>query len=895
MIQDFEHMERPRRGPPSSAHRPSHPLSYSRAAWTASSGSSSSSQATARQPESDAGDYDEFLRSDSPQPSLGPCAPLPFAPDPPISDSDSALDSVSDLYGPDRLYPNRLYPSPPAVILPNAVFASLRDEPDLTLDDIKEIGLQAEAQGRQAALIGMSLKDELAWEACRVTPGVDDGPYIHYAIEAITKERDGETETSTESNPLFAPDAAQRPPAALDQHRSQRSAQRQWRRPTPGAQPLSSASSMSTLVHQGPPSRMPPNGSHPPLSPQEDCVVFDMALATDRDTQRLNPPANFRPYILRPLPMAAFLGLCVLMIAALIFCAAYSLRNNGFNFAPYAGSIYGGQYFVFRILPALLGAVVLLWAQSVVVAMLRIMPFMRLASPSPAERYGAIFDDMYQPSTFLWPRLTGPWNVWLPVLVTWLMSFSLPLQSSLFAVVLVDGTWRWATVQGVAWTLVVMYLAMLGSAVVVLLFWRAKELTGAIWDPRSVADIMALVAQSGPNALKDYRGTEVLASRDELKWALRHRFIDRLAYWTTAEPSDDYWYALGALKKYDLWMQQNPDKPLAQRMSECPSASGVEKKLEGEIDIEALPHSPNVRYRYLPWCLRTPQMVGFVAAAALLLVALLVVSFLPATNIRNGFLPGLPAGPVGGAFSAANFLYSFIPSFIGMLLFLPFQALDMWVRIMQPWAELSRPRQGSRGGATPQQSVLADYAACLPIQSSWHAVRNGHWRVAVISFLSVLFVLIPVLAGGVFMALTLSTSEVRMLPLVSGFGTILALLVLYLVALCSLLPGRQDFRLPHGVTCLAEVISFVANDDVLEDPAFQGVRHKTVLRGKLGADNPDSADTWALGLGPGKDSRLGIRRQTRFTDHQRRTSRRQRRNTASAEGGVFDGADDVHV
>ncbi|KLU83441.1 hypothetical protein MAPG_02501, partial [Magnaporthiopsis poae ATCC 64411] len=219
MIQNFEHMERPRQGPPLAASRPPHPLSYSRDIWTPSSDSDSSSQATARPSERDSGDYDDFPRSDSPQPSLGlPCAPLPFAPEPPTSDSDSALDSVSDLYGPDRLHP-----SPPAVILPNAMFARLRDRPDLTLDDVKEIGLQAAAQGRDAALIGMTLKDKLAWEACRVTPGVDDGPYIQYAIEAITKERDGETDTSNESNPLFAStpsDSVQQPPAALDTHRS---------------------------------------------------------------------------------------------------------------------------------------------------------------------------------------------------------------------------------------------------------------------------------------------------------------------------------------------------------------------------------------------------------------------------------------------------------------------------------------------------------------------------------------------------------------------------------------------------------------------------------------------------------------------------------------------------
>jgi hypothetical protein len=138
-----------------------------------------------------------------------------------------------------------------------------------------------------------------------------------------------------------------------------------------------------------------------------------------------------------------------------------------------------------------------------------------------------------------------------------------------------------------------------------------------------------------------------------------------------------------------------------------------------------------------------------------------------------------------------------------------------------------------------------------------------------------------------------------MLPNVPAFAFILTFLVLYLIALVSLLPGRRPYRLPHGVTCLAEIISFVANDDMMADNAFQRVRHKTVLRGKVGADRrPDEQDRWVFGLGPGKDPRLGIRRLTRFTELQRRVTRRQRRNpstaaaASAASAGDFDAVDE---
>jgi len=247
-----------------------------------------------------------------------------------------------------------------------------------------------------------------------------------------------------------------------------------------------------------------------------------------------------------------------------------------------------------------------------------------------------------------------------------------------------------------------------------------------------------------------------------------------------------------------------------------------------------------------------------------LLVALMVVSFLPSTRVTTiGFLPALPSGPTPSGFSPADFLYSFLPSLLGMILFLLFQSLDMHLRVLQPWAALS----GTERGVRAEHSMLADYAACAPIQSSVHALRNGHWRVAIVSFLSTLFVLIPVIAGAIFMALTPTDGNPRMYPNVPAFAVSLALLVLYVAALVALFPGRQHFRLPHGVACLAEVISFLANEDLLADKAFKQCRSREDMLKKMGLTKgtPVTQPRWSFGWGLSTKNVLGVRRAAMFT------------------------------
>ena len=103
----------------------------------------------------------------------------------------------------------------------------------------------------------------------------------------------------------------------------------------------------------------------------------------------------------------------------------------------------------------------------------------------------------------------------------------------------------------------------------------------------------------------------------------------------------------------------------------------------------------------------------------------------------------------------------------------------------------------------------------------------------IISLLSFLFILLPVLAGGLFFPLTTPSHEVRMIPNMPSFYIILAILVLYLIGLLILIPNRHQMHLPHGVDCLAEIFSFLYSSGILDDAAFRAPQSKADLVTRL--------------------------------------------------------------
>ncbi|KAK3994935.1 protein piccolo [Cladorrhinum sp. PSN332] len=728
-------------------------------------------------------------------------------------------------------------------------------------------GQPAEWEASFNASMLTGFREDLARLDGVVTPGVDNTPFIQYAIEALSRDRDTGYSANHSSSSESGPQAAQ-----------QQQQQQQSQPPPMPAPPGNVQTPRPFLGHLKP----NPGASADSLAeslikgskPQEWKSVDRQELLTRPHGLNLSgvPPLNYKPWALRPLSLISFTAVCALMIAALAFCAVWSNQKQGL--VGWA-TIYGGRYFIFRVLPQLVGAAVLLYAQFIITTIFRTLPFVRLASERIADRDGAIFQELYP--SFLWPKLVGPWNVWVPIVVTWLMNFTIPLLSSLFTVILADETWTWATCEGVAWALVALYAALLISTIITWRYWAMLEQTGLIWDPRSLADVIAIVSETNTGA--DYKGTQQARGIEGIKFALRRRGGDKLGYWAWRDGRPGFWHTLGASTD-DSALVPFPDLSSGQRMSRQDEKKGLSIDQPGGY-VPALDHDPEaaspvslqVRYRYLPSCLQTSQLLYFNITAFVLLAALFVVSFLPATRILDGFRPGLLADPQPGAFSAADFLYSFVPALLGMVLFLLFQTLDLHLRVLQPWASLSDPR-----GAQAEHSILADYPACAPLEVTFRALKNKHWRVAAISLASTLFIAIPVLAGGVFMALTTPRLEVRMFPNVAVYGCLLSILVVYFLALLSFFPGRQAMRLPHGVTRLAEMIGFLVNDDLRDELAFKRCMTRDEMLDKMGVGRgePELEPKWVFGVSEPTSGNhgsmmtaggeLGIRRLRRFTE-----------------------------
>lgn len=677
------------------------------------------------------------------------------------------------------------------------------------------------------------------------TPTVDDTPFIRFAIEQLTRDEDvraaaGRPLTSTSSNTAsverlvhdqglgyYRLSSLTREELALARkHRSSPTIEHETLFKFNPTRPLS----------------YPSNPPEYQTSRYSGAEVF-IPVESPSHSQRY-PELTFVPTILRPFSMITLTLLCLVMMGGLIFCAVYSSKHHGL--VGWSNGIQGGLYFVFGFLPQILASIIFLYVQGVMSAITRILPFTLMAMKDVESRTDALFLGLHPKSSF-WPGGEGPTSIYLSNLFFWLTIFTIPLQSCLFSVIFVAGEWRWTAVQSVAWALVTIYAFILIATILSGSFFFRRT-TGLLWDPRSLADVVAILPRS--NSLEDFPGTEVMESRKELRDRLVMR-SDRLGYWKTQNETQGTFYCLGEegtpTRRYTLESGKLHEKP----------SSGVfddSSDLEKSADL----YSRKTRFRHIPWQLSDVLVIVWVVAGFILLLALFVVSFLPLTAIRNGFPPLVSALPSTQGFSPANFLYSFVPSLLGMILYLLFQPLDMAFRRLQPWVELGNPE-----GATASKSLLLDYPAALPIQCTWRALMAGHYRVAAMSALSLLFILLPILAGGIFFPLTTSLSGVRMMPNLPSFYVMLVVLLLYLVALIIAIPHRYQMRLPHSADCLAEIFSFVYNSGILTDAAFRAPRTKQDLITRLTALSAAGHEArYAFGVYRGRNGKesLGIER-----------------------------------
>ena len=237
-------------------------------------------------------------------------------------------------------------------------------------------------------------------------------------------------------------------------------------------------------------------------------------------------------------------------------------------------------------------------------------------------------------------------------------------------------------------------------------------------------------------------------------------------------------------------------------------------------------HSPFVRHRWCPWYLRDGAILAWAIAAVLLLVAFLVVSFVNKA-VRNGWFALMPSTTQSNGFSPANFLFSFIPSLLGMFLFLAWQPIDVYFRAIQPYANLSE-----HNGATARRSILIAYNSQLPGLVTVRALINRDWQVAYISLISLVAATIPILAGGVFFALLFANGEVRMVASMPGYIGLCILLGIYALSYLVIWPTRFRY-LPHSINTIAGNLSFLYASRLLKDSSIRNIRTKSDFIARL--------------------------------------------------------------
>lgn len=630
------------------------------------------------------------------------------------------------------------------------------------------------------------------------TPGIDDTPYIRFAIDQLTRDEDVLGQGRESAYPTQpAPTSQGGPPVVLG----------------PALDPRTPSPPPPTPPQQ-PGSPRPPSQIH--RKPVPDEVMIPVDLSKDLQ-QRL----GFVPLPLRLPILALYLLLCLLMIAALIFSLIFAGTNHALF--DYDGNTTP-RYFVFQYLPQFVGILLILWLFVIEAAVYRSLPYFCMG---PKRRNSWVLQDMrILPANYVIPDFTFFRNreplLGVTFLIFWATSFTVPLLASLYQTqfITTDGParFRWTTVRGVGWTLVALYaLLCLGIIYCAIRFRRRNS--NLLWDPCSLADLICLFRRS--NVGSDFEQTEISPEPNIL---VPPRNL-RLGFFTTSGRPEVF-HGIGEeyapIKRLSLQPEKIEPPP---RPTE-PGDLEAQRLSYGSAFARNI-HSPFVRYRWAPWFLRDSTVLAWIVAVILLTIAFLVVSFVNRA-VQDGFNPRLPSLTDSSGFSPANFLYSFLPTLLGMFLFLAWQPIDMYYRSVQPFRNLSQPI-----GATARHSLLLAYPSYGHIRVVTRALINGDYKVAYISFISLLALSIPVLAGGVFTAVLFSANnQVRIVASMPGYIALSVLVTIYALSYLIIWPTRKRY-LPHNINTIASLLSWLYASPLLGDVALQNIETKAELVDRL--------------------------------------------------------------
>lgn len=683
---------------------------------------------------------------------------------------------------------------------------------------------------------------------------LDDMPYIRFAIDQLTRDEEllGEGRQGSVASLEYPVDRIV-PDEGLGYYNST-----ERRRP-----------SQRTVERRVSEARTAPGTSSASIRRQKSAPHEELSTTPSKSDNLvpIDPPGSgyryfkldFVPYSLRPYSLGALIFLCLSMMAALIFCNVWPRRHEGLWDYDYFG---GAKYFVMGFLPQLLGIFLTVWLFVVQSAVYRTIPFATLTSSNPSDH--ALQNLPILPCNFLLPDLShfkyGEPLVGICLFIVWLVNlFAVPLHSCLFQAqffgTVDEGAFKWTSSQGVGWTLVALY-AILVLALFALVFRFSRKPSGLMWDPVSLGDLIPIIQRSNVLSYFDRTETSMRIKND-------FTFNDlRLGYWTVN--GKHIVYGIGEDKcstSGEISSQFGPPERKSDSECSAPNFDAEEQMLGAKDSFERSLHSPFIRYRWAPWFLRDTFIVAWIAIALILLIAFIVVTFVDRA-IENGFRPLLPTLPSATGFSPSNFLYSFIPALLGMVLFLIWQPIDLYFRSIQPFSNLS-----SLDGASADDSLLLGYPSCLPLEVTFRALAAGHYKVAYVSFIGAASLAIPVLSGGIFMAQTYYPGkEIRISSYTPAYYTLMAFLIVYAFSFLALWPRRKRY-IPHPLYTYADIISFLYQSPLLEDTVFREPKTKADLVTRAIVAPPGENKTAAYGFGVyrGRDGRdhLGIDRLRR--------------------------------
>lgn len=638
------------------------------------------------------------------------------------------------------------------------------------------------------------------------SPGHDDTPYIRFALEQITFDEEvvGARRTTHLENDFGVPRTIRAEELARIQE---------------PAVPRSSDS----------PSRPPQPFRFPSSSFDRNRELpRDQLLMPATPPEAGWPKTGFVPLALRFSMLLSLVFLCLLMIAGIMFSNIYGLRHSGLY--DYDGDATP-RYFVFQYLPQMLGAVILLWLHVVQAAVYRVLPYFCLSAES--SRKWALSKTPVLSANFVLPDYrffaVGEPLIGVTLLVFWLMNFTIPFLSCLYQTQYYSelARFKWTTVQGLGWVLVAWYFMLISALLYCCVRFRSRR-SALMWDPCSIADTIILFQQS--NVLTDYARSEVAP---DMRAIIPPRIL-RLGFWTPSGSSDVYYTVgqhSGPLNRLSAFQDAPAEQPTTQYRSDSSSTSyDIERhRYSNGSEFTRNIHSPYQRYRWCPWFLRDSCVLAWIIAANLLLIAFLVISFVNRA-VQDGFDPLLPSTTHSDGFSPSNFLYSFLPSILATWTFLFWQPIDVFFRALQPYANLASP-----DGATAARSLLQSYSAMPPIVLTARALLNQDYKLAYITFVSLLSVLIPILAGGVFTAQQFASGDVRIVASMPGYIALCVFVCISALSFLVIWPTRKRY-LPHSIDTIAGQLSFLYASHLLNDTAIRHVKTKAGLISQLSGE-----------------------------------------------------------